>query len=65
MGKSRDGYQVCIGADGDVIEVDALTEAQAKDVLCRLIDKLESIETSHNRFHYQFKEWRNVKAPRK
>lgn len=65
MAKSRDGYQVGIGADGEVIEVDALTEAQAKEVLCRMIDKLESLESEHLKFHRQFGKWRDVKAPRK
>ena len=36
MSKNREGYQVCIGFDGDVIEANALTEGQAKEVLCRL-----------------------------
>lgn len=36
MSKNREGYQVCIGFDGDVIEANALTEWQAKEVLCRL-----------------------------
>lgn len=65
MAKSHDGYQVGIGANGDVIKVSDLTEEQAKEVLCRMIDKLESLESEHLKFHRQFGKWRDVKAPRK
>ncbi len=62
--KNRDGYQVVIGNDEDVIDVQDLTELQAKETLCRMIDKLESLESQLFTFQKSFKGWRNIKAPK-
>jgi len=62
MARDRDGYQVCIG-DG-VISVNALSEAQAKECLCRYIDKLESIESDYLFSQRKLEKWRGIKAPR-
>lgn len=62
MAKDRTGWQVCIG--DDVIDVMDLSEKQAKECLCRFIDKLESIESDLTQTCIKMKKWRSIKAPR-
>ena len=64
MPKSIDGYTVDLAGSEDAVEVASLTEEQAKVCLCRMIDKLESVELSLTKFRKLFASWRAVEAPK-
>ena len=64
MPKKYDDYFVCLDGSNDLIPIADLTEAQAKYYLCRMIDKLESVESKLSVFQPAFQGWRAVSAPR-
>lgn len=53
-----------IGNDGDVILVEDMTEDQAKEGICRLIDCLEAIEISAMVNLSSVQKWRGTKLPK-